>query len=1094
LGFEQAAAKLSADQLLMRRVPLVPEQGNMDDTEKSIDRLIYDLGERAKELNCLYEVQELLNTSEITVDEVCQGIVKAIPPGWQYPDVCQAEIIFAGKSYQSPGFQESRWVQSADIIVQDERVGKISVYYTGERPLADEGSFLKEERKLINTIADQFGFFVLHKQLREVFRERVISEEEQKSEWGVILDLLKRTDPGLLNRISRKMINYLSWSGVKDVQRLIEFFSPAFQEGVEISVVNRPFQEQASGDILALSNEVFAIANKYLPPEDILDNIQKWIKEDRSSFLIDTLVNPGSSLAEIGSAIERYHFIAKQGIELTDPREKWFRVALIRRILSDQVQFIEVAKRFIDMDDFYDFMNRVIHSIGSHGKLGGKSSGLFLAAQMLKKTPRPEEFLSEIKTPKTWYLTSDCVFHFMNYNDLEDIVEQKYKDFNQIRQEYPYILHVFKNSPLPPDIVKGLSLALDDFGDVPLIVRSSSLLEDRAKVTFAGKYKSLFIANVGTKEERLVELADAIKEVFSSMFAPDPIEYRHGHRLVDYHEEMGILIQEVVGTKVGHYYFPAFAGVVFNHNEFPWSSRIKREDGLIRIVPGLGTRAVDRLSDDYPILVAPRQPKLRVNVTPEEIIHYSPQKIDVINLKTRTFETVEIRTLLKEFGHIYPNIHQLVSILTPDHIQLPSALGIDFEKDNLVVTFEGLFTRTPFLQHVQTIMEILQEEFNHPVDIEFAHDGTHFYLLQCRAQSYRADAIPAKIPRGIPVENIIFTANRHISNGTISDITHIVYVDPKGYSELSNYQDLSAVGRVVGMLNQILPKHQFILMGPGRWGSRGDIKLGVSVTYSDINNTAMLIEIANQQDDNLPEPSFGTHFFQDLVEASIRYLPLYPDNSKAIFNQEFITTQENMLPKMLPDFAHFADVIRVIDLPASTDGHVLHVYMNANIGEAVAMLGEPSGVTDLERKSSETEPSRLTSDIHWRWRLQMVENIAAQLDPERFGVKAMYILGSTKNATAGPQSDIDIVIHFQGTKEQRRELMTWFEGWSLSLSQINYMRTGYKTDGLLDIHIVTDEDIEKRLGYAARIGAISDPARPLALGTLRKRKNPNRMY
>jgi pyruvate,water dikinase len=223
-------------------------------------------------------------------------------------------------------------------------------------------------------------------------------------------------------------------------------------------------------------------------------------------------------------------------------------------------------------------------------------------------------------------------------------------------------------------------------------------------------------------------------------------------------------------------------------------------------------------------------------------------------------------------------------------------------------------------------------------------------------------------------------------------------------------------------------------------------------------------------------------------------LPLYPDNSKAIFNQEFITTQENMLPKMLPDFAHFADVIRVIDLPASTDGHVLHVYMNANIGEAVAMLGEPSGVTDLERKSSETEPSRLTSDIHWRWRLQMVENIAAQLDPERFGVKAMYILGSTKNATAGPQSDIDIVIHFQGTKEQRRELMTWFEGWSLSLSQINYMRTGYKTDGLLDIHIVTDEDIEKRLGYAARIGAISDPARPLALGTLRKRKNPNRMY
>jgi pyruvate,water dikinase len=1069
----------------------VPKQGNMDDTEKSIDRLIYDLGERAKELNCLYEVQELLNTSEITVDEVCQGIVKAIPPGWQYPDVCQAKIVLAGKSYQSPGFQESPWVQSADIIVQDEPVGKISVNYTEERPLADEGSFLKEERKLINTIADQFGFFILHKQLREVFREQVRSEEEHKHEWGVILDLLKRTDPGLLNRISRKMINYLSWSGVNDVQRLIKFYSPAFQEDVDIGEINRPYQEKATSDLLALSNDVFEIANKHLSPEDILDNIQKWIKEDRSSFLVDTLVNPSSSLTEIDSAIERYHFIAKQGMELTDPRKKWFQVAFIRRILSDQVQFIEVAKRFLDMDDFYDFMNRVIHSMGSHGKLGGKSSGLFLAAQMLKKSPRADAFLSEIKTPKTWYLASDCVFYFMSYNDLEDIVEQKYKDLSQIRQEHPYILHVFKNSPLPPDIVKGLSLALDDFGDVPLIVRSSSLLEDRAKVAFAGKYKSLFIANIGTKEERLAELADAIKEVFSSMFAPDPIEYRHGHHLVDYHEEMGILIQEVVGTKVGHYYFPAFAGVVFSHNEFPWSSRISREDGLVRIVPGLGTRAVDRISDDYPVLVAPRQPKLRVNVTPEEIIHYSPQKIDVINLKTRTFETVEIRTLFKEYGHVYPNIHQLVSILTPDHIQLPSALGIDFEKDNLVVTFEGLFTRTPFLQQVQTILEILQEGFNHPVDIEFAHDGTHFYLLQCRAQSYSADVAPAKIPRDIPVEKVIFTANRHVSNGTISNITHIVYVDPKRYSELSNYQDLSAVGRVVGMLNQILPKQQFILMGPGRWGSRGDIKLGVSVTYSDINNTAMLIEIAHQQRDYLPEPSFGTHFFQDLVEASIRYLPLYPDNSNVVFNQEFIATQENMLLKMLPDFAYLADVVRVIDVPASAGGKVLHVYMNATTGEAVAMLGEPSGVTEIERKVP--EPRRVTSGIHWRWRLQSAENIAAQLDPERFGVKAMYILGSTKNATAGPQSDIDILIHFQGTEEQRRELMTWLEGWSLSLSQINYMRTGYKTNGLLDVHIITDEDIEKRLGYAARIGAVTDPARPLALGTVRKRKNPNRM-
>lgn len=922
----------------------------MNESEKPIDKLIYELRERAKELACLYEVQELISTPEITIDEICEGIIKAIPPGWQYPDICQAEINLAGKTYHSPGLMKSPWKQNADIIIQDEQLGWISVYYTEERPAADEGPFLKEERKLINTIAEQFGFYILHQQLREVFQEQLKSEEERKSEWSVILDLLERTDPNLLMQLTRKMITYLSWNSIPGVERLLELFNPTYQTGEGINDLNRPFQNQASRDILALSDEVFKLASKHLPHEDILDNIQKWIKEDRSGFLVDTLVSPSSSLADIGSAFERYYTIAKQGIELTAPREKWFRVALIRRILSDHPKFLEVAQRYIDIEDFNDFMNHVIHTADSHGKLGGKSSGLFLAEQILKKSPREEEFLHDIKTPKTWYLSSDSVFNFMSYNNLEDIIEQKYKDLSQIRQEYPYILHVFKNSPLPPEIIKGLSLALDDFDDVPLIVRSSSHLEDRANLAFAGKYKSLFIANQGTKEERLIALMDAITEVFASMFAPDPIEYRYGHHLVDYHEEMGILVQEVVGTQVGHYYLPAFAGVAFSNNEFPWSSRILREDGLVRVVPGLGTRAVDRLRGDYPILIAPGQPKLRVNVTPKEIIHYSPQKLDVINLKTRTFETVDFRSLVEQYGRDYPMIHQLVSILDGDHLQHPNALGINFEKDDLVMTFEGLFSRSPFLQQVQTILSFLQEALNHPVDIEFAHDGRHFYLLQCRAQSYHEDALPATIPKNIPANQIIFSANRFISNGSVPDITHIVYVDPQKYSELTSFQELSAVGRAVGMLNQVLPKRQFILMGPGRWGSRGDIKLGVNVTYSDINNTAMVIEIARKQKDYLPEPSFGTHFFLDLVEASIRYLPLYPDDPGVIFNEDYLSTQHNILSEVLPDFTHLAEVIRVIDVSATSSGKVLQIYMNANLEEAIAILSEPSGKSDLKGK------------------------------------------------------------------------------------------------------------------------------------------------
>ena len=912
----------------------------MSNRIQPLNELIHELKERAKELNCLYEVQELLSQPERTMEEICQGLLKVLPFGWQYPDICQVKVILAGYTVQTPGLVETTWVQSADISIQEESIGSISVYYTQERPGSDEGPFLKEERKLINTIAEQVGFYTLHQQLRSVFQQQLKSEEEQKNNWRVILDLLKRTDPGLLMRITRKMVNYLVWNDAGEAEHLLERLWPAGQEPGSLKEANQPFQPPVSSNLLTLTDDVFEMADHYLPRDVILDNIQKWIKEDRSGFLVNTLINPASSLAEIDSALERFNHLAAQGIELTAPREKWFRVALIRRILSDQPGFLNIAKEYIGIDDFSDFMRRVIYPLGSHGKLGGKSSGLFLAEKILKRSCRDEGFLLEIKIPKTWYLASDSVFSFMSYHNLEDIIEQKYKDISQIRQEYPYIVHVFKNFPLPPEIIKGLSLALDDFRDDPLIVRSSSLLEDQSGQAFAGKYKSLFIANQGTKEERLIALMDAVKEVFASMFGPDPMEYRLEHNLLDIHEEMGILIQEVVGARVGPYYLPAFAGIAFSRNDYRWSSRIRREDGLVRMVPGLGTRAVDRLSDDYPVLASPGQPGLRINVTPEEAACYSPRKIDVINLNTRTFETIEIQPLLKKYAREYPSINQIVSLQSRDFVCDHQPIGpeMDSEENEFIVTFEGLFSRTHFLKQIKIISKVLEEAFNHPVDIEFAHDGSYLYLLQCRSQSYASERMPAQIPGDIPQEAVVFSANRYITNFTSNGITYIVYVDPKKYGEISNYQDLTAVGKAVGRLNQILPKRHFILMGPGRWGSRGDIKLGVSVTYSDISNTAMLIEIARKQNGYVPDLSFGTHFFQDLVEASIGYLPLYPDDNGVVFNEQFLTTSPNCLSTILPEFTSLENVIRVIDIPAVMDGKSLQVIMNAEKEEAVAIL------------------------------------------------------------------------------------------------------------------------------------------------------------
>jgi len=1052
----------------------------------AMDRLLNDLQERAKELNCLYRVEEVLNNNQLSLPQILSAIIPIIPTGWRFTDICQVQIIYENSTYQSPPFSSTPWSQKADIRVDDKVTGTIEIAYSREVPATEEGFFLKDESKLLHTIADRIGQTIFHRQIEQVSREWETAKQDlngkEKSEWMVIIDLLRRTDQKLFILIARKMIYYLFWNGVKEAKELLENFGKDADNQFELQEdLNRPSQKQSLQNILSLSDDIFKIADQYLSDVEILTCIQKWIQEDKASFLNQAVHNIDLPLAEIIDAITRYHYVTNGKYELSVPTEKGLRVSLIRRFFSDQLEFINIAKQYVEVKEFYQLVQRIIFPVGGYGRLGGKSAGLFLAQQILTKTPEFKDLLSNLKFPKTWYVTSDTISNFLDYNNLEEVIEQKYKEIDQIRLEYPNVVQLLKNSHFPPEIIKGLSLALDDFGPTPLIVRSSSLLEDRMGTAFSGKYKSLFLANQGSKQERLEALTDAIAEVYASIFGPDPIEYRAERGLLDFHEEMGIMIQEVVGTRIGHYFFPTYAGVAFSNNEFRWSARIKRDDGLIRLVPGLGTRAVDRVSDDYPVLISPGQAKLRANVTPEEIKYYSPRKIDAINLENRTFETIAIPELLKKLGDQIPSLQQIVSIAEDDHITHPGAMDLDLSKGTPIVTFEGLITRTPFIKQIQFILKTLQAKMATPVDIEFACDGKNFYLLQCRPQSSASGNVASPIPRDLNKQQIVFTANRYVSNGRIPDISHIVYVDPEQYNRLEKLSDMVDVGRAVGKLNAVLPKRQFILMGPGRWGSRGDIKLGVQVTYSDFNNTAALIEIARKKGNYLPELSFGTHFFQDLVEANIRYLPLYPDDPDIVFNESFLTGSANVLADLLPEFAHLQNVIRVIDVPQTANGSVLRVLMNADQEEAVGFIGAPASAVAQETGREKREYVEPSSDDHWRWRLRMAEQVAAHLDGERFGVKAVYLFGSTKNATAGMGSDIDLLVHFQGSAAQKQELLGWLEGWSLSLAEINFLRTGYRSDGLLDVHLVTDEDISRKTSYAVKIGAVTDAARPLPM-------------
>lgn len=765
---------------------------------------------------------------------------------------------------------------------------------------------------------------------------------EPKEEWQVIIDLLRDTDPVLLNRIGRKMMHYLYKLNIKQIGILMEKLEASTNE-IQVEPnqsSNEPLQRIEQNILEQIVEEIFHIASQELPSESITQMVKVWLKDNQARFLSMAAEKRDVALVEISDALHKF-CNKKEIVRSISPEENiGIKVALIRRFFNEDLNFINTIKNYLTIDYFSTMLQKTIGPSRGNGKLGGKAAGLVRAATILSSKQNNSISLRNLSLPKTWFLTSDGIIEFLHFNALEEMPNIKYRNPVEIRQEYPYLEQIFKNSSMPPEIIAGLNLALDDLGDQPLVVRSSSLLEDQTGAAFAGKYKSLFVANVGTKQERLEALIDAILEVYASVFGPDPIEYRRERGLLDFNEEMGILIQEVVGRKVGKYFFPAYAGVAFSYNDARWSKRMKREDGMIRLVAGLGTRAVDRVDNDYPMLISPGQPGLRVNVNPQEVLWYSQKNIDVINLITKRFETIPFEKMIREVGYNYPSLNQVVSMFQNGELITPTGNMMNVTEDTPVITFARLLKSGPLVYQVKDMLNILSNELEMPVDIEFACDGDihKIYLLQCRPQSTAIYHENITIPDDIPQERILFTANQYVTNGYVKGIEYIVYVDPDEYDNLETMDDLLMIGRIIGELNQKLPKQAFILIGPGRWGSRGDIKLGVKVGYSDINNTSMLIEVAKKKKDYMPELSFGTHFFQDLVEAKIKYLPLYIDNKDTIFNEDFFMKSPNVLSRFLPSALKYEGIVKVIPVTRMYENATVEIVLDEDKGEGIAFI------------------------------------------------------------------------------------------------------------------------------------------------------------
>jgi len=716
-----------------------------------------------------------------------------------------------------------------------------------------------------------------------------------------------------------------------------------------------------SAERMRVNDIVKRATAEHLTTREIDDLVNLTLKREEADNL-RAIASLGSvSFRVLADKVRRFCALPEGETQLTPDEAMGIRVGLIRHFVSDQLEFIAVAKKYLRVRDFQSLIAQIIGPEAGMGRIGGKAAGMFLASKILRAadgqgtparvapaTPKPAPAARGLGTeltdlpiaiPESFYLRSDVIEDFIAFNQLGEYQNQKYKSLEEIRREYPLIKSVFRNAEFPAGIVDQLRQLLNRIGTHPVIVRSSSLLEDRFGTAFSGKYSSIFLANQGSIGQRLHALLGAIAEVFASALGPDPLLYRREHDLIDYAEDMAVLIQRVVGHRVGDYLTPVFAGVAFSRNEIRWSPRIKRQDGLVRIVMGLGTRAVDRVGTESARMVALGLPTLRHESSVGEIMRRSQRTVDVINIKTNRFESIPL-DLLMQHAADFPLLDRVISIRRDGMLVSPPGTYIDAPPDQMYVTFDKLLAEGTFPALMRNMLQRLEQAYGAPVDVEFAHDGEQLYLLQCRTQAQAQEIAHVSIPSDIPDERTIFSARRFVRTGLIENIEFIVYIDPREYDQLATREERIAVARLVGKLNERLSGRVFILIGPGRWGSN-DVRLGVPVSYADINKTRMLIEVARERDGYVPEVSYGTHFFQDLIEANIAYLPLYPDDRRNRFNEAFLSGSPNALTDIVPDAESLSGAVRVIHVPAIADGRQMRVVMDSRVDEALAYLVDP---------------------------------------------------------------------------------------------------------------------------------------------------------
>lgn len=750
--------------------------------------------------------------------------------------------------------------------------------------------------------------------------------------------------PILAGRIRARMREELFTRKVTDVKRFEARVRDSAIKSQKLEGVTNPFSEEST-DLWEMRKAIVRdhltdlLFSRHLSFE-LLETLIKEVLTERGISSDEMLLSINPELAPLDLVFEQALLI--EGLP-EDKRARYIarleesKVVLIRTLISDQLRYINIAKEWLTIQDLAEIRRRKIGG----GRIGGKSAGMILAQHILQNNPDLSD-LPCLSMPESFYVGSNEFYTFMSINDLLKWNDQKYKTEAEMRDEYPHIEAEFLKGNFPPDILDQLQTMLIKIGKQPLIVRSSSLLEDNFGTAFAGKYESIFCPNQGSLAENMKVLTRAIAQIYASTLNPNALLYRRSKGLLDYDERMALLIQLVEGDRFGDYLMPHAAGVAFSRNLYRWAPQIRSEDGFVRLVWGLGTRAVDRVGNDYPRLIALSHPLLRPSNDPHSIRRYSQQFVDLIDLKNNKFTTLGIHQVL---AADYPPLRYIAQVDQDGYYESLRSTIISNQQD-LVLTFDVMLQRTPFAERMKTILKSLEQAYRSPVDVEFTASITDddtgtprlcITILQCRPQGHLIETEVERIPSDLTPERVLFSTDFMVPQGRIAAVDWVIYVQPEAYFALKTNAERSALARTIGKLNDILKTESFICIGPGRWGS-SNADLGVPISYGDIYHARALVEMAGENCGLPPEPSLGTHFFQDLLESQIYPLALQLDDPATAFTRGFFENARNHLLKLLPEAAVFEDCLRVLRVADDYPGQTLRVIMNDEIGRAVGFL------------------------------------------------------------------------------------------------------------------------------------------------------------